>query len=1002
MGIFDNEYDLPGTYTVVNPDVSYGYDTSLFGTTDSEVVIGTAFNGPTGVVTPIYSKSHASYMFGKTYDSTRKIEASLVAGINDAWDRGCRTIYACRVGGKDMYKDFTLRVDRGLKLRVVSRFPSNEAKEAYFYLDNKAGDISVTLYKPADRATINERRAGLATSEDSVIATKILVERDYNLTRDDRLTDLIDLINDNVYNNTLRLAIVNRNGKEVTNSDEARKLPIGVLFSGAYFIGRDHSACDVKTEFEFSLVTDDNAVTPYSNFTDKYFRTLKVNTDVEQDLPIYAKEPSELREALLSTGITVDTSIDDDTTNSRMWDWLKISGATDKAFVPDKVDYEEADLSGFDLYQRLGCGYATTAYAEKRVDAKGKELTPRIKETPATDKNRVVEIPEGIYAILQDAKIKYRALVCAAADGSTNGKIPRAKDFMKTTAQTVTMLNNRIEIATDIDADNALDAKAYTFKFVDNIDEKKPSVDDIYQVNAFEVIPEIAESAKADFLKKTNLEASTKYAVKNGNGYDIYFFAKNKAEMIKPEELGNKKFIVAKDDTDAYVLIGKGTVTTKGTDTKPGVSVTTFVPVKTDGNKFSGKGYVLGSSLNNIYVYAVADANGTVNPMGDLTGLTSDNDETTVVYAESLNCHKNKIIVKSALFESITLEELIEDLNKHNIFGYLFTVALTNDGASVKTDYLSALRDADKENKALADADKDIFKEVTLAADRVRGYDYSMYIPYKTTDNFVRQLAQHCTYTELKTCPTWGSIGQSRMSSTDLSSVSKRVSDLSEAEYDLYAKNAIGRNMLDENGMPYPIGKNVSVVFMQYPTTIESESYNYISNGAAGYAGMVSNLPLDQSSTAQPFPLSSMPFSLTHYQLSRLTSKGIVTLRNSFTSGIVVTDGVTQAPVESIFRRLSASRVIGAVEEVIRAATEPYIGKQNAPAVRDAINTAIKSKLDKLVGTLIEKYDFNLVVDRRAMKLSYININYNIVPIYEIREFRNTISVKDSLESSNA
>ena len=38
-----------------------------------------------------------------------------------------------------------------------------------------------------------------------------------------------------------------------------------------------------------------------------------------------------------------------------------------------------------------------------------------------------------------------------------------------------------------------------------------------------------------------------------------------------------------------------------------------------------------------------------------------------------------------------------------------------------------------------------------------------MYIPYRTVDNFARQLAQHCTYTELKTGPTHGFIGCERM-----------------------------------------------------------------------------------------------------------------------------------------------------------------------------------------------------------------------------------------------
>ena len=93
MSIFDNDVSLPGVHMDVSIDYGESYDTSLFGTTDSEMIIGTAFNGPVGVPIPVYNPEHGAYIFGDVYDSTKKQEASLVAGIQDAWDRGCRTIY---------------------------------------------------------------------------------------------------------------------------------------------------------------------------------------------------------------------------------------------------------------------------------------------------------------------------------------------------------------------------------------------------------------------------------------------------------------------------------------------------------------------------------------------------------------------------------------------------------------------------------------------------------------------------------------------------------------------------------------------------------------------------------------------------------------------------------------------------------------------------------------------------------------------------------------------
>jgi phage tail sheath protein len=165
---------------------------------------------------------------------------------------------------------------------------------------------------------------------------------------------------------------------------------------------------------------------------------------------------------------------------------------------------------------------------------------------------------------------------------------------------------------------------------------------------------------------------------------------------------------------------------------------------------------------------------------------------------------------------------------------------------------------------------------------------------------------------------------------------------------------------------------------------------------------MVSKLPIDQSSTGQTIELPSIDYQLTNSQLARLTTAGVVTFKKSFTKGIVVTDGITMAPSESVFRRLSTTRIVGAVEELIRAAAEPFIGKENHAANRNALNTELKAALDKIKGTLIEQYEFKMNLDVSIQKLSYIEVTYQIVPIYEIREVRNTIKMLDTISASSA
>jgi hypothetical protein len=201
--------------------------------------------------------------------------------------------------------------------------------------------------------------------------------------------------------------------------------------------------------------------------------------------------------------------------------------------------------------------------------------------------------------------------------------------------------------------------------------------------------------------------------------------------------------------------------------------------------------------------------------------------------------------------------------------------------------------------------------------------------------------------------------------------------------------------MLDRNNMPYGIGKNISVTAEQYSVALD-EGYTYISNGAAGYAGMVSKLSLDQCSTLQSISIPTPAYEYTNYQLSKLKKKGFITFKNSYTKGYVVTDGTTMAEATSKFKRLSTTRILNATEKVIRAATEPFIGKQNNLANRNSMQTAIKSGIDKMVDKYIQKYDFKLIIDKDAANLGIIDIDYTIYPINEIVQVGNRITVKDS------
>lgn len=319
----------------------------------------------------------------------------------------------------------------------------------------------------------------------------------------------------------------------------------------------------------------------------------------------------------------------------------------------------------------------------------------------------------------------------------------------------------------------------------------------------------------------------------------------------------------------------------------------------------------------------------------------------------------------------MTFGELVDRLNENEVFAKLFKASALKPDTEVGSLVQGTGQDKGK-----------IY------------FDTTMYVPYTTTDNFARHLAQHCVYTSLKTFPTHGIIGCAKLNGVNLSTIADRVNEILALDLDLYAKRSNGNNMLNNNNMPHPIGRCISIPFMQYTVTT-GNGYNYVSNGAAGYAGMVSTLSADKSSTNQPINLPTLAFELSNYQLSKLTGKGIVTVKNT-TNGTVITDGITMAPVDSAYRRLTTSKVINVVDASLREVIAPYIGSQDNLANRNSMNTAITSVLNKLKENLISYYKFKIVSDEASARLGIVKIQYTIIPYNEIKEVRNTLSVQET------
>lgn len=1023
MGVFDSELKkLPGVSTEIVSVAQTTYDTSQWQTTDSVVVIGTAFNGPSGVLVPVWGPEHAQYVFGGTYNSKTKREVDLVAGVQEAWDKGCRTIYCLRIGGKDLYKDFDMCLGNGYKLRVSSMYPTNSGKQAYFVYDNTDGAESITFYKVPDRATVNERNNGLVESANEMLEHTIRINQDYGFTKDSPLVDVINLFNGYTYNNVLRFSIIDKDGTDITASPDAYSIPVGALFPGIYFIGRSKNAAKmpIKTNVKTNLVFDNSDASrlPYETFDGSHFVTLLTNTDVSSSYPIYGTAKA-LREALAQVGISMVEE----------YDFLKVLNASNKAFPEDDVDYEETGLTNFEKYQRLGKGFAITAHLEKRVDGKGNELTPKVVETKSTDANRIVGIEEGIYSMLQDAPIDYRVMgSLIPADVVVGGKLPKPDDFKVAIPSEVSLIKSSDSSDIDIpylltmtakadSSDITSPVKQYRLKFKSLDIDALPALtaDTVYTDEIFELIPLVAAEENIDLTVSngTKVLVGTKdsaklYEVVDGKaaevlaaGYEDGTSHTRYAVTIATDTLGENNVITSTtvehvimesaQDTDTTKMVFKSIVVNAAA---PGAGRED--PSTTPQINLDGKQYIIIDINQQLFVWQLSQR--TLTPVADYDSLKSANfkdNDLVFVYAESLPMAVNFVQIASPHFEVITLSDFVTEVNDNDVFNSYFTMEMTAQGTIVKDDYMKGSGEDDSAITGLADSliDQGI---VVFGADRSIEYNYNEYIPYRTTDNFARQLAQHCTYTELKTARTHGIIGVERMIDTSLTTIANKVNHLLNFNFDLYAKKNNGRNLLDANNEPVSIGRNISVVFAGEYVNMDSNSYSFLSNGAAAYAGIISQLEITRSSTMYSITISPV-FELTHSQLEALTELGIITVRNSYTKGYVITDGSTMAEASDIMKRLNVVRIAGAVEDGIRAAAEPYIGKQNTLENRNAMETAITSEFKILVSNgLISSYDFTIMDDATADYYTYVDINYDIVPVGEIRNVHNVISVRSN------
>lgn len=1013
MSALNDNNNLPGSIIDIENEISQDYDPSAWGSTESVLVIGTAFQGPVGVPTKVYNSDMARYYFGASYDNATHRSASLVPGVQAAYEAGCRTIYAMRVGGKDIYKDFRLCEGKNTyRLRVSGQTPTNITKQCYFRVNVDSGYESITLYKPASKATIQESKQGYVDSSNSIIEIEMRLNEDNGYTRNDKLTDLVTFFNTNTRNNVLVMSIVDKDGNDVTNDPATQDLCIGSLFNGIYFVGRDKNADGISpySVVSASAIVNESSPKPYSSYNGAFYRVLEFNSDISSEYPIYARNYDELKALVRGASVTAGED----------YEFLRTAGIVDRLWKKDDTDYEEVELTNYQIYEKLGSGFAITAKAVKRegVDSRGNERKPRVIETPSDDENHIVGLNEGIYALLENTEVDYRVLVAANADDKITAKLPKADDFRTSSANSIKLLGNAstgagalIEATTRVDPNDLTAAKSYTFHFAKVAEDEVEydNITDVYVDHVAQIVARVnggADAVKA-MVKANAYPDGTSFLVfddEHATSGVLYRIVNGKLAKMNIARLANELI-----SSDLQLYVGKYDKATNSLTYEAAEAVVTAGSPTT----YLNKEYILVDNGSAIFVADVCESAANagkvaLKPLGDLDAMMgdSDNDSKTLIYVEDSYGQNNRVNITTGAADFIPLSEFVDILNDDATLGRLFTFSLTQDGADQKEDYPESIED----EYVLSSGDTYYFQQTRkdagthqetdypgayykMDADREVSYNYSMYIPYRTNDNFVRQLAQHCAYSSLRTSMTHGIIGYSPLHTFTLKAMQQRVDELLAADFSLYAKKPNGRMILNSTKDPVEIGGNVSVTAFQHAIVDTVNSVTTTCNGAAYYAGIISTLPVEKSTTMQTTGLSAVDFTFSNSQLRNLCNAGYVCTKDSVNKGICIVDGVTKAPASELRSRLSIVRTLNECGKIIREASEPFIGLKNSVNNRNSLKTAIDSALTELKDKLIQDYQFTIINLATYTTDTEIKINYTILPLNEIRTITNNITV---------
>lgn len=260
--------------------------------------------------------------------------------------------------------------------------------------------------------------------------------------------------------------------------------------------------------------------------------------------------------------------------------------------------------------------------------------------------------------------------------------------------------------------------------------------------------------------------------------------------------------------------------------------------------------------------------------------------------------------------------------------------------------------------------------------------------------NFAQQLAQLCHLVSTHDRFVFGYINTLPIQDTSLPGVAMHVEKLA-----TNAKQLAGYHDETERipARRADIGRYLNVCGNEVIFQSGLDNSLYANGAAAAYAGLVTALPVASSPTNNVLPGAVGPrYIMNGTQLSKLIGARYVSFKRNAKKQTVCADAMTAA-VKGDYVRLSTARAVRAAVEAIRAAADPFIGKNASDLhMKNSLNAKIEGVLDTLrdQDRAFRGYEWRLFATPAQELLGEASGDLVIFPNHELRRFSVSVSLR--------